>query len=367
MPILFIHGVAIREGDEPQWATLHRLTRGVNWSQIQESLRAHVAPALNPAHPEEVALSFLYWGDLGARYALGGRFQGSRLPDRPWPERLDALDEEVLGELLERRLRQAAPPGDWPALVEAGWAVARDTSFRDVLRLTPPPDQWSLAEAAVRARLHPAAGPALLWPPLSEEWRLQRQRDMQRVMLSVRRPLEAFMPLFLGDVLCYLNGRGTAGSPGRIAQRVLDGLHAADKARQGTGEPLIVLTHSMGGQLLYDALTALVPADPALARLRVDFWCAAGSQVGLFKELGLFLEEESPHAVPLSHSPHLGYFWNVWSLEDLLSFRAEGVVEGAHDMEFPMDDPLQSGHVAYLHHPEFYLTLAAKLRVHLQR
>ncbi|WP_180969946.1 hypothetical protein [Deinococcus planocerae] len=89
--------------------------------------------------------------------------------------------------------------------------------------------------------------------------------------------------------------------------------------------------------------------------------------MGLFKELGLFLEETATPSAPVARSPHLGYFWNVWSPGDLLSFRAEGVAGGAHDLEFPLGGHLPSEHVAYLHHPTFYRTLAAKLRVQVRR
>ncbi len=175
------------------------------------------------------------------------------------------------------------------------------------------------------------------------------------------------MPVFMGDVLCYLGGRGTPAHPGPIARRIMDGLQTAHESRQGSGEPLVVLSHSMGGQLVYDALTAFLPAAPTLSGVRVDFWASVGSQTGLFKALGLFLNDRQTPALSLpglslARSPHLGYAWNVWSASDLLGFPSEGNVGSLYDTAFPLAGAIQNDHVAYLYHPDFYRLLVAKVQ-----
>jgi hypothetical protein len=90
---------------------------------------------------------------------------------------------------------------------------------------------------------------------------------------------------------------------------VLAGLDTAAFAAESRGEPLVVLTHSMGGQIFYDLVTHFLPRMPEHRGIRIDYWCAAASQVGLFEELGLFLEsapERGPG--PAAHPPreHLG-------------------------------------------------------------
>lgn len=91
--------------------------------------------------------------------------------------------------------------------------------------------------------------------------------------LSMRR-----VPLLLGDVTAYLAQRGTAQNPGPIVRTVVADLERA----AASGGPLIVIAHSMGGNIVYDVLTHFRPD------LRVDFLVTVGSQVGLFEELKLF-------------------------------------------------------------------------------
>ena len=67
MPIVFVHGVAVRDPDDPQYAAAQRLTRGADWTVVEAALREHVAPAVRPSAPERVALIRVYWGDLGAQ------------------------------------------------------------------------------------------------------------------------------------------------------------------------------------------------------------------------------------------------------------------------------------------------------------
>ena len=69
MPVLFVHGVAVRNEDDPQFSVVERLTRGAEWPVVEELLRTHVAPELNRADPDAVDIARVYWGDLGARPA----------------------------------------------------------------------------------------------------------------------------------------------------------------------------------------------------------------------------------------------------------------------------------------------------------
>ena len=123
-----------------------------------------------------------------------------------------------------------------------------------------------------------------------------------------------------------------------------------------------LVTHSMGGQLVYDALTAFA-GDVYGGMPRVDLWCASASQIGLFAELGMFVAEGPPSVVGVP-ADRLGYLWNAWSSSDVLSFRAEGWVAGAHDTDFTFSGSLGANHMSYLTDPTFYRTLAAKVRAH---
>lgn len=106
------------------------------------------------------------------------------------------------------------------------------------------------------------------------------------------------------------------------------GLRAAGHQAKQQGEPLVALTHSMGGQVMSGALTTLIPATPDLKDLRTQVWCAAARRVELIEELGMVLDDQDPGTSPSrAASPHLGY----------------------------------------LRHPDFYRTLAARVEIQLTR
>jgi esterase/lipase superfamily enzyme len=79
--------------------------------------------------------------------------------------------------------------------------------------------------------------------------------------------------------------------------------------KERNGEPLVVLSHSMGGQLIWDAVTWLLPRAEDMRDLQIDFWCAAARQVGFFEEAKLFAASNVSFApskpVPFP-SDHLG-------------------------------------------------------------
>lgn len=305
MPIVFVHGVAVRDEDHGP-ARAARAFGEVPWTTIEANLREHVAPAISD-DPGGVPIMRVYWGDLGAHFAFGGRSLVSRPLDLP--RAVEAVEGAVEG---------------------AGEAVAEEVAAV-VDDLTPEP---------------------------------RRIRRLRGAVTSLRRPLEDFVPVFLGDVLTYVSTRGTAAAPGPIIERVLAGLETAAFAAESRGEPLVVLTHSMGGQIVYDLVTHFLPRMPEHEGIRIDFWCAAASQVGLFEELGLFLEsapDRGPGPAAYPPSEHLGGWWNVWDHADLLSFRAEGIVDGVDDSAFFAAGSLATDHYRYLSNADFYRAFAGRV------
>lgn len=316
MPIVFVHGVAVRDVDEqrPELARATRAFGEVAWPTIQGHLRQHVAPAIS-TDPAGVPIMRVYWGDLGARFAFGGRSLVSR------PQDLTDAAAQAL---------ESAVEGPVEGAVEATGSAEGTVSTEDAVS--------------------------------TEPRGIRRLRDLAT---SLRRPVEDFVPVFLGDVMTYVATRGTAQAPGPIVERVLAGLEAAAFAAESRGEPIVVLTHSMGGQVVYDIVTHFLPRMPGHQGVRIDFWCAAASQVGYFEELGLFLEsapDRGPGPTAYPPSEHLGGWWNVWDHADLLSFRAEGVIDGVDDSAFFAAGTLATDHYRYLRNVDFYRTLAAKVR-----
>jgi|SRR5579885_2336007 len=191
-----------------------------------------------------------------------------------------------------------------------------------------------------------------------------------RVAMEMRAPLNKFVSRFLGDVFTYLYKRGNATSPGPVPMRVMEHLLACRKNQiERHGEPLVVLTHSMGGQIMYDMVTHFLPRTPELEEIKIDFWCASASQVGFFEELKLFLESSDQYGsaalqtVPYPGGKHLGYWWNVWDHNDFVSYSAKGVIDGVDDEFYNTGLDIIAAHVGYLILPSFYRKFARKVEL----
>lgn len=270
------------------------------------NLRRFVAPMLAP-DPENVTVINAYWGDIGVSMAWNGA-------SVPGAEPLRFTDHPLV------------------TLFEAGGAreIAREVGRRG---LNIP---GYLASRAVS---------------------LARQRLSQQAII------------FLGDAALYLATRGVADQIGAIPQRVLDALITAHAIKQErNGEPLVVLSHSMGGQIMYDLFTYFLPHKPKLD-LFVDFWASASSQIGLFEELKLFIASSPDHGprnpVPFPDRKRLGHWLNVWDPHDYLSFTVRGIIEDVEDEDYDSGLAVTGAHFGCIKQPSFYTLLAQKVRTHL--
>lgn len=161
----------------------------------------------------------------------------------------------------------------------------------------------------------------------------------------------------------YVNGEDTP--PGKIQRDFLDVLVRAQQ--ENPGEQTVVLTHSMGGQIVYDAVTRFLPDYPEFAETRpIDLWCACASQVGLFEEMKLFIKSDRLISYD-SRVPHPSTFrrvrkWlNIWDRNDILSYTAAPIFADVDDREFLGGASVINAHGAYLVRPSFYRMLADEL------
>ena len=190
---------------------------------------------------------------------------------------------------------------------------------------------------------------------------------LSRTLAEIRKPLNDIATLFFGDVVVYLEKRGNASDPGPIPLKAMAFLSEIQKKRSHAQEPLIVISHSMGGQIIYDLLTHFIPGSTKYQEVRIDYWCAAASQVGLFEELKLFREstesyaKESGTKVPYPSHQYLGDWWNVWDHNDFISFSAGKIFEGVRDEEFNSGMSILDAHGGYLKRPSFYRKFAQLL------
>lgn len=325
MPIIYVHGVYIRDDQ--------------GWDIIETNLRRYIAPKL-ARDPENVLISRCFWGEHGAKF----RFGGACTPNSPLRE-------------LMPKLKQAA-------------AVSRALTKSSISK----PADALMSKAQERLSEMPKTLPdAKAKLLLNSRESLKRSAHSAgavaaRAAAEWKAPMNAFVTSFIGDVLTYVNERGNHKAPGWIPSRFLA---CVSEARQNQlerdGEPIIVMSHSMGGQIVYDAVTHFMPRMEEFADTKIDFWVATASQVGLFEELKLFLESsedysaDSGELVPFPDRKHLGYWWNVWDHNDFVSYSCRGIVDGVDDESYNTGLFIVSAHGGYLELPSFFRKFARKL------
>ena len=185
----------------------------------------------------------------------------------------------------------------------------------------------------------------------------------------IRKPLTRKIATFIGDAFQYLAERGDGTRPGPIALTVIEQLKAAyDKAKR-TGEPLVVICHSFGGEIVYDILTHYADQFD----LEVDVWVTVGSQVGLFEEMSLFSRSLGRAALQAKFdneaipSPQRAKRWiNIVDTNDVLGFAVLPVFTGAtpgavQDFKYDTGYPVTGAHSGYFEWPSFYKRLAQRI------
>ena len=166
-----------------------------------------------------------------------------------------------------------------------------------------------------------------------------------------RQGLNRSITSFLGDVFVYLNHRDDpGGGPGPILKLVLGEIRAA--VARAPGEPLVFLTHSMGGNILYDILTHYA------TDLQVEFWGSVAAQVGPFEEMKLFKASNRSLQAPTKVGglkPRLKHWINIYDPADVLSFYACPVFSDAdEDIEYRTGANVFQSHSAYFKRASFH-------------
>lgn len=415
MPIVYVHGVATR-------AVLPDPT-------VVGLMKRYLSDVITPGRDVEVV--YAYWGDVAARFAWNGASRprapllGMGGVDRDLQNRVILASDLSLAPIGAADLSAAKQNDQWSnsgGLVPAGPGSAqrqgrmvrlRDfapdalSDFLAALFATNDAPQVPLALliAADEVALRPETAVALNRArDVDEEWAyltaaisdeldgaglegqgassMSRLGDRvieylnrgsgvpgyvaSRLVAEFRAPMNNLATTFIGDVFEYLGNRGTVDAVGPIPGRFLAALRRARDLAQ-PDEPVIVISHSMGGQIVYDAITTFLPGIAVNRYLRVDYWCATASQVGLFEELKLFLSSTPDHCigtpVPFPDRRHLGGWWNVWDHNDFLSYTVRGIIADVDDEPFDSGMSLATAHSGYLVRPTFFRRLAEKLAV----
>ena len=187
--------------------------------------------------------------------------------------------------------------------------------------------------------------------------------DAVSTVLGEARPvMNEFVAYFVGDVFTYLIRRGKKGALGEIPTRVLSALRRAQERKKANGEKIVIVSHSMGGQLIYDALSSFSDGDSVLDDVEIDHWITCGSQVSLFAEMQLFLEQ--PVTAPGAKLPmpaRIKAWTNYYDVNDLVGFIMEPVFEGPKDLAYDTGYGLFFAHTGFLARPSFFRAVADRL------
>jgi hypothetical protein len=147
--------------------------------------------------------------------------------------------------------------------------------------------------------------------------------------------------------------------------KVLESLRAARAEATANGEPLVVLCHSFGGEIVHDILTHYQPG------FEIDVWITVGSQVGLFEEMSLLLESKKrvgqapgdPVVAPASVKRWI----NIADPNDIFGFLVMPVFTASagrvvEDYLYDTGYPVAGAHSGYFEWPSFYRRLALRLQ-----
>jgi hypothetical protein len=390
MPLVFVHGVSTRKGGDYQ-----------DNEKVRNSMFRRFAFTTVFKNPQRVRIESPYWGDHGARFAWGlasipaGDYEGLGAEEEVPVEVLaqipeGAAENQVLVDVARTRsLEEAidllwaayAPKADQREAEEAADLAVRAVGYA---RQYPSPvwlgqvrndDAFMSELAAAVEEWTPDTGTSIgpdiqNWEALGgfgDVWdRLQETKDRitsapgrlasTPIIRLARPPLTRMLATFTGDVFSYLAERGTPQAPGPIVKDVLAGLDAAQTS--AVDEKLVVVAHSMGGNIMYDILSYFRP------ELRVDALVTVGSQVSLFEELKLFglrtLDVQGPDG-RVAKPNNLGLWINVFDRNDVLGFAVRDVFEGVTDYSYSTGAALLT-HGLYFALPSFHDRLGERLR-----
>lgn len=396
MPLVFVHGVNVRKGDDYERSVSRRndLFRRFALKQVVDTWRDF--PILNP-----------YWGGDAAKFlwnnaslptgkedVLGGVAEDVALflaetdsfPSRPdcavltvaqrrglspaldllWSNTSHAGREEyspALAGLAEQAhsYAESNPRPVWLGTVENDQEFI--TALKGALAEVSTPQFLPASSIAMTVTKAEVLGGADIWETLREAaGRIATAvpAAMSATLLAfARNSLHRNIATFLGDVLVYIKQRDEKGPSSPIIRQVTESLKAADKLREKRNEPTVIVAHSMGGNIMYDILTSYLTDCP------VDMLVTVGSQPSLFAELDLFQYKQqvtNPQVDRAPAPPSVKTWLNVFDSNDILSFAGKRVFAGVKDFEYSTGRDVFHAHTSYFNRPSFQQRLGDHIK-----
>jgi len=134
------------------------------------------------------------------------------------------------------------------------------------------------------------------------------------------------MFFFIGDAFSYFGQRGTPEAPGAVIARVSQAVSQARSMVTAADPELIVIAHSMGGNIICDFVSYFERETP------IDLLITVGSQFPLFADLQMFpgLGTTKPFPKPDS----VKRWVNIYDMNDVFAFAAQPLFEKIEDHHY---------------------------------
>lgn len=143
----------------------------------------------------------------------------------------------------------------------------------------------------------------------------------------VRRLFHDRLFLFLGDSFLYFGQRGTPDAPGPIVRKISDAFEQGLNMKTAHDPDLIVVAHSMGGNIVCDVVSHFRPDQ------QIDLLITVATQFPLFADLHMFPGIDSRNR-PIAKPPNVKRWINVYDMNDIFAFTAQPMFEDIEDLEF---------------------------------
>lgn len=174
----------------------------------------------------------------------------------------------------------------------------------------------------------------------------------------VRPSLNAGITIFFGDVFYYFRSREKHREDCPIVKTIAAEFRKAASLRNND-DPLIIVGHSLGGVISYDLLSSFLVDE-----VECDLFVTVGSQVALFEEMKLY-EASDPSkrkGTKISRPASIHRWINVFDHADIFSYQTEPVFNGVNDYEYSTGETVVGAHSAYLLQPAFHDRLHARIK-----
>ncbi|MGK7880004.1 MAG: hypothetical protein AB4060_07890 [Crocosphaera sp.] len=388
MPLIFVHGVSVRETNDEYWDNLARRDAKFRQTVLKRVLNNSSAQIFNPMWGNDVPEiprpnpiipppfpNAPEFGQKNNIVAIPDNTNNEQklltLAKNSFPNFIDLLwmDAERLPEVQNNQALLFS-------LIDAGITASKNA------QKDPKPDfinqaiddeelidlliealkKWNIGESTSSPSFGKQEQVLNAVKTSALEFISKTKNVPDNMILGLLRPSLTQRAIeFFGDALYYQTNRGTKLSPGAIINTIKSVLIEAYEISVNKQEKLIVVGHSMGGNILYDILTYFEP------ELEVDILVTVGCQASLFRQLKLFTVQDYgemstyPEETLLPKPSKVGKWLNVFDPQDILGFAFEPVFEDVEDFFYESPGGIFTAHNDYFKRIDFYERLTQRL------